>query len=492
MNKKFFYGIVLLILFLFAVFLAYLKFTQKDEININTPVVQTIIPERVSQIHNKSDNYEQKISTVESRVFLKLSDNETFIDAISEDLNNDNIEDQIIAVKKLLDPFLYLIISIQDPQTQKWERLAEIKTSITEPKSLNFNIIKLTDSLPAITYSGMTSDNRQSFAIQKIEKAAPLAFNEIISLTAEIKIQVKTPEASDADSVVNFSSFKIYAFDSDPEAPNSLNQIQTEYVWSNRTKKYEKSNITKISGEKIEYRLLQKLKTGNTESIIDFLSGLWFKEPETKTDKGRSFYFDDDEKIIIFNLDNIEEIFEISSMTPLRYGMFFFTHNKSIPSIIRRISIEVRGVDEIHIRVIEDVRRLKFGASSVWNGNYKKNTGIETPQKDNNKKALNTIRHSLEKSKNEWTNNDNATLNLEGKKYRLTMYGKPETGVFNILEIKGKFVLQLRSSNGTSKFYLAELNETGKKQILSITKVKINIEEIISEEDETIILNREI
>lgn len=53
----------------------------------------------------KTENYS---ANTETRIFLELSNDETFVDAISDDLNEDGVEDQIIAVKN------YWILFIPD------------------------------------------------------------------------------------------------------------------------------------------------------------------------------------------------------------------------------------------------------------------------------------------------------------------------------------------------------------------------------------------
>ena len=170
MLKKIVYIITALVVLIALSFLIYLKFIRSNKKTEEKIVTQTIIPMVSSQIDNKDKKRENYSTNSEAKIFLELLNDEAFVDAISDDLNEDGVEDQIIAVKKLLDPFLYLIISIQNPVTQKWDRVEEIRTTITQPKSLTFYIMNLTRDPKALIYSGMTSDNRQALSIHTIKK----------------------------------------------------------------------------------------------------------------------------------------------------------------------------------------------------------------------------------------------------------------------------------------------------------------------------------
>lgn len=491
MFKRIMYIISALIVLAVLSFLIYLKFIRSNTKGEEKIVTQTIIPIVSSQIDNKDKKNENYSANTETRIFLELFNDETFVDAISDDLNEDGVEDQIIAVKKLLDPFLYLIISIQNPITQKWERVEEIRTTITQPKSLTFYIMNLTQDPKSLIYSGMTSDNRQVLSIHTIKKNKDgnIEFAQIADLHADMQIQIKEIETQD-EAPVSLSSYRIYTYDSDPSAPNTLNQIETEYTWNVKTQKYEEGLKKIIPGEKIEVQLLRKLQSGNMESFIDFLSGLWFQEEENK-ETGRSVYFDKNDSHIIFNLDNVEEIYEIKTTLPRRYGLFFTTNNKSIPNIVRRVEIEIKGLDEIQVRVIEDVLRIKFGTASLWNGKYKKNTNLllnNTNEKENNAEKAKSI---LSKSSNQWKSANNVFLDLLGNSYTLQQSEDIEKGYFNILEINEKIIMQMKSEKDTTKFYLLEISEKKNVQRMVLTKIKLSINDVTPTGDEPIIFERE-
>ena len=228
------------------------------------------------------------------------------------------------------------------------------------------------------------------------------------------------------------------------------------------------------------------------ESFIDFLSGLWFRADGSK-EAGRSIYFDKNDNNIVFNLDNVEEIYQIKTTLPRRYGLFFTTNNKSIPNIIRRVELEIKGVDEIQVRVIEDVARIKFGTESLWNGHYKKNINLPAISANQKENSPEKVKKMLSKSLNQWKKADgNKILQLEGNSYSLQEAEDIETGYFSIMEINEKIILQMKSNQNINKFYLVELKEKNNTQQMTLTKIKLNINDIIPTGDEPIIFERDI
>ncbi len=491
MFKKTLY--VLSIAAVFFVFAAAFYFQMKKNNTVEEikPATKTIIPSASSKLEVTETKNDTELEQADAKIFLELSNDEIFVDAISGDLNSDGVEDQIVAVKKLLDPFVYLIISVQDPITQKRNRIEEIRTTITQPKSLTFYIMEPENSPPLLFYSGITSDNGQHLSLYIITKNEDsLSFRQIADLHADIQIRLQETEARYGNET-GLSAYKILAYNSDPLKPNTLNQIQTEYVWNSKTGNFEKGREQNIPGEKIESQLLQKLQTGNTESFMEFLSELWYQVENGKK-SGRTIYLDKNNKNIIFNLDTIEEIYEIKSTLSRRYGLFFLTNNKSIPNIIRRVEVEIKGIDEIQIRIIEDVARIKFGAASLWNGIYKKNAGMGQPEELETAMPPEAIRKKITDSEIKWESQNGTTISFGGNKYILEKDEKIENGYFNTIGINDKTILQIKKETGVNKFYLINFKEKNKKQVIVLTGIKLNMNEITPTGDEPLVFTREI
>ena len=99
----------------------------------------------------------------------------------------------------------------------------------------------------------------------------------------------------------------------------------------------------------------------------------------------------------------------------------------------------------------------------------------------------------LSKSLNQWKKADgNKILQLEGNSYSLQEAEDIETGYFSIMEINEKIILQMKSNQNINKFYLVELKEKNNTQQMTLTKIKLNINDIIPTGDEPVIFERDI
>jgi len=172
--------------------------------------------------------------------------------------------------------------------------------------------------------------------------------------------------------------------------------------------------------------------------------------------------------------------------------LFFLTNNKSIPNIIRRVEVEIKGIDEIQIRIIEDVARIKFGAASLWNGIYKKNAGMGQPEELETAMPPEAIRKKITDSEIKWESQNGTTISFGGNKYILEKDEKIENGYFNTIGINDKTILQIKKETGVNKFYLINFKEKNKKQVIVLTGIKLNMNEITPTGDEPLVFTREI
>ena len=197
---------------------------------------------------------------------------------------------------------------------------------------------------------------------------------------------------------------------------------------------------------------------------------MWY-QPSAKRDQNRSIFFNRAENEIVFSVNNIQELFTIGSITPRRFGIYFSTKNASISSIHRRIDIELLGIDEVRIRVIDDIARLKIGVASNWDGTYRKiNNSVREAQNDT---ALDNIRQLLTADGKTWVNAEGYSLYFNDNTYRLSQDTVQSSGWYAILHIKGKTVLQLKDTENNERFFSLLFDNAGKR--LSLTEVSITL-----------------
>ena len=462
--KKLFYTLCVAAVIVIIGLLAYQRIVCQ-RIQVIPQNAQTIIPV-APQLQQQEVSASEVIPETTQSVITLLSD-EVLVEDIQADLNGDNKEDKIIAAKKLSDQFIYLFIFLQDNDAHTFTRAAEIKTEATHAKTLSVYTLMVQEYLyPVIAYNGMNADSMQVFGMYalEIDEDKVSRIHSLAGIQADGQIILKNEQDN------SISDYTISAYYSDKDAPNTLNQIEKQYTWNAKKESFVQTKEIKIPGKRIESQFLQKFQTGDSNSFQEFLDGLWY-QPSAKRDQNRSIFFNRSENEIIFSVDNIQELFTIDSITPRRFGIYFSTKNASISSIHRRISIELIGVDEVHVRVIDDIARLKIGVASNWDGTYRKISN--TVREVQSSTALDNIKKILTADEKTWASAEGYSLSFSDNSYRLLQDTVQQSGWYTILQIKGNTVLQLKDTENNERFFSLILDNAGKR--LSLIEVSVTL-----------------
>lgn len=461
--KKLFYIFCIVAVFVIIGILMYQRIIRERH-QVIPQSAQTIIPvASQSQQQTSSSEYVQENT---QSVITLLSD-EILIDDVPVDINGDNKEDKIVAAKKLSDQFIYLLIFLQDNTAQTFTRTAELKTEATHAKTFSVYTLTVQEyQYPIIVYNGMNADNMQVLGMYAAEtdEDTITQINSLAGIQADSQIIVK----NDRDDSI--SDYTISAYYSDSDAPNTLNQIEKQYTWNAVKKIFEQTREVKIPGKRIESQFLKKFQAGDSNAFQEFLEGLWY-QPAAKQGQNRSIFFNRAENEIIFSVNNMQELFTIDSVIPRRFGIYFSTKNASISSIHRRIDIELLGIDEVHIRVIDDIARLKIGVASNWDGTYRKiNNTVREAQNDT---AYDDTRQLLTADGKIWINAEGDSLYFGDNSYRLSQDTAQSSGWYTILHIKDTAVLQLKDTENRERFFNLLFDNTGKR--LSLIEVSVTL-----------------
>ena len=466
--KKLFYMLCIVVIIVIIGILAYQRIVHQRT-QVIPQNAQTIIPTAPQLQQQEVSSSEVIPENIQSGITL-LSD-EVLVEDIQADLNGDNKEDKIIAAKKLSDQFIYLFIFLQDSEAQTFTRAVEIKTEATHAKTLSVYTLMVQEyTYPVIVYNGMNADSMQVFGMYRlgIDEDKIISIYSLADIQADGQIILKNEQDN------SISDYTVSAYYSDKDAPNTLNQIEKQYTWNAKKEFFVQTKETKIPGKKIESQFLQKFQTGDSNSFQEFLDGLWY-QPSAKRDQNRSIYFNRSENEIIFSVNNIQELFTIDSITPRRFGIYFSTKNASISSIHRRISIELLGIDEVHIRVIDDIARLKIGVASNWDGSYRKISN--TVREVQSSITFDNIKKILTADEKIWTSAEGYSLYFSDNSYRFLQDTVENSGWYTILQIKGNTVLQLKDTENNERFFNLILDNAGKR--LSLIEVSVTLSGII-------------
>lgn len=450
--------------------------------------VRTIVPSSKNSTPETVLPTDETASYDESKTqpLFVLDSDETFLQAITVDLDKDGSPDQICAVKKISELNIYLIPGLQNPLTGEYQRLTEIRTGITQTRTLLFYTIDIIgDRTNALVYSGMTSDNIQLLAVYLPvnTKGGKIDFTAVADLRSDGPITIQEVKRSDAYNLglTNGESYPIYTYNSDPDSPQTLDQIERMYRWDKILKRYEQISESRITGKKIETQLIRQLQGGDVNTFENFLTGLWYMSDSTTATETKYLFFNTDENEIVFHNGSTEEIYIREAGAPRRYGAYLTTRNRSIPSIRRLIDIELTGIDEIKIKILEDVK-LKIGVASDWDGSYRKMASRSITPKTETEQSVDRLKEILASSTKEWVSPEGQTFMTENPHYTLAGSNGREKGLFAIITVKGKTVFQFKPDlpDAKSEFYLVAAEKRaitgGERQILTLTKVSVTMD----------------
>lgn len=451
---------------------------------------RTIVPVGVEGTdHSASGMFESAVFD-ESRPqpLIMLENNEIFLNALSIDLTRDGIMDQVCAIRKTGSPNIYIAAGIQNPITGEYSRLPDIQSGITQARTLLlYSTDLLGDRSNPVIVSGMTSENNHALAVYlpDTDLRGTTSLVTIADLQSDGPITIKEIARSDAYNrgVTSGESYPIHTYNSDPQSPETLNQIERIYRWNRRKKHYEQVAESKIAGKRLESRLVSQLQGATLETFEDFLAGLWYMPAPTARQGARYLFFDTQTREITFHSSSVQEVFIRDSGAPRRYGAYLTTRNKSISSIRRMMDIELTGIDEIKIKVLEDVK-LKIGVASDWDGIYRK-MGSSGSGSDSEATAITRYREILTNQEKPWTSSDGQSIVFSGQTYRFTTRGGSESGHYALMWIRDQMILQLRrdpEDSNSAFFSVAIQNEDAPpaERKIVLTEVRVSMEGIRS------------
>lgn len=429
------------------------------------------------------------VDEIDVTSLISLLPGENLIGAHFVDFNKDNSEDQIIAVTGAGIPVVRIIIGLYNPLLGIYERSYVLTTEIEQARTFSFTVMDITGTHEnALIITGYSNNNESMLqAWQQKKEADNFELELIADLKAEgiIFVQESNRTASYAFSTTDGNSFPILAYTSDPAAgEGSLAQLHIIYDWDKDEQKYVEKTRTRIAGKVINAQELAKIQDGTEKTFSSFLNGLWAK-PADFIENTSYLFFDYAEKEIIFLHEGAAEIYLWERSILRRNGILIFTTNTTIPNLSRKVDISLISVDEIRIKVTDDLDMI-ISHASAWDGNYKKQsinvaytttpTGNTKRENFNIEKLLQTSEHTI------WECDNGYYLNFSESTYAANNATTHEIGIFTTFEVHGENILQFRSQFAGSSFtgfYRSEIIDTeasneslvGTRIILSPIKV---------------------
>lgn len=350
-----------------------IRSTVHDKKTYNQPRVVTPIVNSQTKNDNRSGSVISDESGMTS--FIPLSSDETLLNTLTIDFDGDTKDDQINLVRKATSPYLVLLVGLYNPETGTYDRTAEIPTQISQVKTFSYNGMDVIgDHRLALVYQGITDSGEtvlQMFLGTRSGTKFSLVNIGDFKSDGTIFIQQSARNEAYELSQANGVSFPLWVYSSDKSGnADGYDQLQTKFEWNSAAKKYIQTDQIHVTGRKLAAKELARVQNGNVKTFSEFLSGLWYK---TTNDGGgiRYVFFDNENSEIIQLYNDTEEVYSWGNSFVSSSVMYLTSENTSITNLQRRYYISLVDVDEIQVRLQDDLR-MTIDESDLWNGNYKK------------------------------------------------------------------------------------------------------------------------
>ncbi|MBR4598509.1 MAG: pallilysin-related adhesin [Treponema sp.] len=387
--------------------------------------------------------------TLEQTSFIQLSNGETLVGTLEMDIDGDGADDQINMVKTSASPYIVLIVGLYDSKTGTYTRSNYIATQITQLRTFACTSLDVIGNHKnSLVYQGVTDSGKVVLRIfnGSYNKKGEFILSVIGDFESDGTIFIQQSPRSEAYELSHArgASFPVWVYTSEPQSvgkdTSRLDQIQTMYEWDETEELYVAVKTLRVAGNRVAEKELAKILDGTVNTFGNFLDGLWYKTDNSGSSM-RFISFDYPNAEIIFEYDDSEEVYSWLNSTLRRNGIYFSAVNKSIENLQRRFDISLVSVDEIKIKLQDDVRML-INESTLWDGNYKKFTSKE-PKKEGPSKESAVIARLIEQGT--WETPDETLLKFTETTYTATGKTSYDAGRFTTNEVTGSTLIQFRS-----------------------------------------------
>ena len=464
-------------------------FVFKHSAGVLTPKIITPVASKSKDASNLKSEMLSDSSSLTS--FVPLLATETLISTTIFDFDGDNLDDQIAAVHKAGSQNIFLIVGLYIPSTNSYIRAAEIATEVSKTRTFSYAGIDMTGThRMALVYQGEKTNGESVLCMYHCRhEKERIEILTIGNFSSDGTIFIQQTERSETYelSQTNGESFAVWVYSSDKQntktAENAVvNQIQTEYRWSESEQKYIQSKQLNITGSTLAAKELSRIQNGNLETFANFLTGLWYKT----TSEGMNplyIHFNYDTKEVIFLSEDTEGVYSWEDSNLRRSGIYLTAVNMIIPSMKRRFDISLTGINEVRILVHDNVGMI-IKENNQWDGIYHKLSFQTTFGETKSVSAAEKMEKEL-RDGSPWTDGNGNVFTFMGNSFRISG-NTEENGIF-ATDDAGQFtVIQFRSAESQSMLNEAysirflpkresELSEGGDTLVLSPVRLAPNI-----------------
>jgi hypothetical protein len=391
--------------------------------------------------------YEDSVSTR-----IALEEGELLLSVLTQDLDEDPAEEQIIAYRNMREPEgpVHIAYVDYDEAQGTYRRVWASPTGVTRPLTFSMGIQDLTgDRSPCVTVTGMEDGGAHTLTVFRLDPQDGGSVAKIADLRIDgvIRIQESERPQSYQRGISQGASFPIAAHGHDPESDNLLDQVEITYTYNRESGLYEQSRIDRVRGPQVEQRRLRELLSGTPGVFEGFIHDLWYSvSPEGTLDDRRYIYFDPASREITFFGDGAQQIFNWQNSSPTRYGIYVAAQSIAVTTLRRTIDIELASMESIRVKVFEDVR-LKILADNTWDGSYRR---ARSPEGDTKAPAGPYLEGGYESPRGKFRFFPDGSFEIQSGE-------ELEQGRYAFFLVDGQEVLELRPRDrGLRETYLVE------------------------------------
>lgn len=426
---------------------------------------KTVIP-----IVNKDDTEQKSDESVYEEFtetsFIELANDETLLSIVTMDIDGDSYDDQINIVKTSNGPYLVLIVGLYNPASATYVRSSYVATNITQIKTFACTSLDVIGNHKnSLVYQGIADDGHSVLRIfnGSRDNNGEFVLSMIGDFDSDGSVFIQQSERNEAYELNQTTAepFPVWVYSSaEKEDADSLDQLQTMYNWNETEGKYTEVKKIRIPGSRIAAKELSRIQDGTVATFANFLDGLWYKTDNT-TGSLRYIFFDYSKHEIIFQFEDTEEVYSWLNSNLRRNGIYFSSVNQSVENLQRRFDVSLVNIDEIRVRIQDDVRMV-ISESSLWDGNYKKMTSkiVEKKEKTYSSECINSLIQGPA-----WTSSDGTYFVFKDGTFIAEGENLNDSGMYITNIISGTSVLQFRNNNETvyfSGYYIPSFNKVTK------------------------------
>lgn len=482
--KKLIPAVFIVVAAFLAVFIVCRNIVVEDNSYSRAKVVKPV----VSGALTEEDSSVSDLDDYDQASFIELANDETLLSIVTMDIDGDGYDDQINIVKTSRSPFLALIVGLYNPPSSSYVRATWIATNISQIRTFACTSMDVIGNHKnSLVYQGVADNGDSVLCIFNGSRGKDGEFElvKIGDFESDGNVFIQQSERNEAYelSQTKAASFPVWVYASDGEDSTKLDQIQTMYDWSEKEGRYVQISQTRVQGSRIAAKELARIQDGTVETFARFLDGLWYKT-ESSGESLRYIFFDALSHEIVFYYQDSEEVYSWLNSNLRRNGIYFSAVNQSIENLQRRFDISLINIDEIRIRIQDDVRMI-IGESTLWDGNYKK-----LPSKiasKNEAAPLSRVIERLEQKDIAWIAGDGNYFVFENGAYTVQGDDFADNGLYMTNTVSGEQLLQFRSGTET-KFFTGYYSASFDKIVTRQTDRRGRTTETSSDDEDTILL----